>query len=107
MITDSSYVADAVDGGLEQWEANHWRGKDGRPLKNLDLLHELAEELHRCQVSAVRVSGHSGHLANERVDRAANHAAQWLLGRLLRDPCLRCRPSRPAEDLCRQISTPA
>ncbi len=85
LTTDSAYVAQAVNRGIARWRANQWRTRRNRPVKNLDLMQELWAELQRCTVRAVRIAGHSGDPANDRVDRAANRAARMLQRRLFPD----------------------
>jgi ribonuclease HI len=70
--TDSRYVMDAfTKGWLVKWQRNGWRRADKEPVKNRELWEELLVEVGRHQVEWTWVRGHSGTLANERVDALA------------------------------------
>jgi ribonuclease HI len=70
VVTDSSYVADAIN----SWLSN-WIKKDFKGVKNIDLWREYLEVAKNHQVSAKWVRGHSGHEENELCDKLAREEA--------------------------------
>ena len=69
---DSSYVKNAFTSGwLERWQRTGWVTREKQPVKNQELWQELLTEVARHQVEWVKVAGHAGVEANERVDRIA------------------------------------
>ena len=77
LVTDSSYLADAISKGwLDGWQRKGWRTAGRRPVANRDLWERMIAELGRHRrVRPVLVRGHAGHGANERADRLAQDAA--------------------------------
>lgn len=77
LITDSSYVANALEQGwLDGWRRRGWRTAAKKPVANRDLWERMVRELSRHEhVRATLVRGHAGHPANERADRLAQAAA--------------------------------
>ncbi len=71
VVTDSSYVANAINSWLKNWIA-----KDFKKVKNVDLWREYLESAKTHDIKATWVRGHSGHLENERCDVLAVNAAQ-------------------------------
>lgn len=77
IVTDSKYVMDAFEQDwISGWLARGWKTSAKKPVKNQDLWEELIAEVERHRVSWTWVKGHSGHPENERVDAAAQDAAQ-------------------------------
>jgi len=73
VITDSSYVANAINQWLKGWIA-----KDFKKVKNINLWKEYLEASKNHNVKATWVRGHSGHLENERCDKLAVEAAKKI-----------------------------
>ena len=80
LTTDSKYVMQGITSWLSAWKENNWKTSQKRPVKNVDLWQRLDSEVQKHRVEWFWVKGHSGHLENERVDTAANHAIDDLLG---------------------------
>ena len=78
LVTDSTYVANAISKGwLEGWQRKGWRTSAKQPVANRDLWERMIVELARHRrVRPVLVRGHAGHEANERADRLAQDAAR-------------------------------
>lgn len=77
LVTDSSYVANAIaKGWLDNWQRRGWRTADKKPVANRELWEEFLAELARLgRVTPTLVRGHAGHDDNERADRLAVEAA--------------------------------
>jgi ribonuclease HI len=76
LVTDSSYIANAISQGwLESWSRKGWRTAGRQPVANRDLWERMIAELGRLRVRPTLVRGHAGHEANERADRLAQEAA--------------------------------
>ena len=73
VVTDSSYVANAINSWLSGWVA-----KDFKKVKNIDLWREYLEAAKEHKVKATWVRGHSGHPQNERCDKLAVDAAKKI-----------------------------
>lgn len=78
LVTDSSYLANAISKGwLAGWQRKGWRTASKQPVANRDLWERMIAELARHRrVRPVLVRGHAGHEANERADRLAQDAAR-------------------------------
>ena len=74
LYTDSSYVKDGITKWVEGWKANGWRTANKKPVKNMELWHELSDLAAKHHMSWHWVKGHSGHPENERVDALARAA---------------------------------
>lgn len=71
VVSDSSYVVDAVNKGwVFQWEKMNFKKK-----KNPDLWVRFLELYHKHHVEFRWIEGHSGHPENERCDYLARKAA--------------------------------
>ncbi len=70
VITDSSYVANAINGWLEGWIK-----KDFKKVKNPELWREYLEVSSPHTVHATWVRGHNGHPENEECDKIAKEYA--------------------------------
>jgi ribonuclease HI len=77
LVTDSSYLADAIrKGWLDGWQRKGWRTASKQPVANRDLWERMIHELARHgNVRPTLVRGHAGHEVNERADRLAVEAA--------------------------------
>lgn len=73
--TDSAYLINGATKWLKGWQENSWITKTKDPVKNSDLWAVLASLLQNIRVTWVKVSGHSGVSANERVDIIATSFA--------------------------------
>lgn len=71
VVTDSSYVANAINKWLKNWVA-----KDFKKVKNIELWKKYLEAAKRHNVKATWVRGHNGHPQNERCDKLAVEAAK-------------------------------
>jgi len=83
MVGDSQYVVKGMTEWLPRWRMRSWRGKDNKPVSNLDLwlqLVELAEKPAKLEWRWQK--GHVGHLQNEEVDGLARREAERLKARL-------------------------
>ena len=72
LVTDSSYVANAISKGwLAGWQRKGWKTASRQPVANRDLWEALdaAAALHAVRFE--RVKGHAGVDLNERADRLA------------------------------------
>ncbi len=78
LVTDSSYLADAIrKGWLDGWQRKGWRTASRQPVANRDLWERMIVELARHgSVRPTLVRGHAGHAVNERADRRAGEAAR-------------------------------
>jgi len=73
VVTDSSYVANAINSWLRGWLA-----KDFKKVKNVDLWRNYLESAKTHKVRATWVRGHNGHEENERCDYLATEAAKKI-----------------------------
>jgi len=71
VVTDSSYVANAINSWLAGWVA-----KDFKKVKNVDLWQEYLSVSEPHEVKATWVRGHNGHPENERCDELATTEAK-------------------------------
>ena len=82
VYTDSAYVMNCFrDRWWEKWEANGWLGAGKKPVTNRDLWERLIAETRRHDVVWHKVKGHSGDVANDRVDALARAAITALVSR--------------------------
>jgi ribonuclease HI len=71
VISDSSYVVNAINSWLEGWIK-----KGFKKVKNVDLWEEYLEYASPHNITGVWVRGHDGHEQNERCDKLAYDEAQ-------------------------------
>ena len=72
LYSDSAYVVNAfLQGWLENWKNNGWRGADKKPVKNIELWTELDELLKVHSVEFIKVKGHADNEFNNRCDALA------------------------------------
>ena len=76
IYTDSTYVRNGIMKWVNGWQANGWKTKDHKPVKNADLWRRLVEEEKRHQVEWRWVKGHAGDHFNEIADELATTAAR-------------------------------
>lgn len=81
LFSDSAYLINGFQKGwLADWKRNRWkRGpKRNEAVLNVDLWQELDRLQSRHRVTWKKVTGHTGHRYNERVDRLATAAIHTL-----------------------------
>jgi len=71
IISDSSYVVNAINEWLENWVK-----KDFKKVKNVDLWQDYLEVSKPHKIEAKWVRGHDGHKENERCDLLARAEAK-------------------------------
>ena len=71
VVTDSSYVANAINGWLDSWIK-----KDFKKVKNKELWQEYLNVAKNHKIKATWVRGHSGHKLNEQCDKLAVNEAK-------------------------------
>ena len=69
--TDSVYLKDGVTSWMPRWKTNGWKTAAKKPVKNVDLWHEIDEAIARHTIDWRWVKGHSGDPGNERADALA------------------------------------
>ena len=82
LFTDSVYVGKGLSEWMAKWKVNGWKRREGKqlkPIKNEDLWRRLDELLADHELEYRFVSGHSGHLENDRCDELAVAAYQQYL----------------------------
>jgi ribonuclease HI len=77
--TDSAYVLNGITGWVFGWEKNGWKTQNGDDVLNQDLWKVLSAVAFRTKsrqgLEWIKVKGHSGIWANERVDQIATEYA--------------------------------
>ena len=81
LTTDSQYVRQGITRWITAWKRRGWLRADRQPVLNQDLWQCLDALNSKHDVTWHWVKGHSGHVENEAVDRAANVAVDDMLGR--------------------------
>ncbi|MBD0860630.1 ribonuclease HI [Gordonia sp. zg691] len=76
IYTDSTYVRNGITKWVNGWQANGWKTKDKKPVKNADLWRRLVDEEKRHKVEWRWVKGHAGDHFNEIADELATSAAK-------------------------------
>lgn len=85
MVGDSQYVVKGMTEWLPVWRMRSWRGKDNKPVSNLDLWLQLVELAEKpAKLEWVWAKGHAGNPLNEEADRLAKSEAEKLKARLRR-----------------------
>ncbi|MEZ5742682.1 MAG: ribonuclease HI [Sphingomonadaceae bacterium] len=79
LYTDSRYVIDGMTKWIEGWKRKGWVNASKKPVKNVDLWHDLIEVTQTHRINWHWVKGHNGHPENERVDKLASDAAEMAL----------------------------
>ena len=75
ILCDSQYVINCCTRWIPAWKKRGWRKTDNKPVLNLDLIQQLAEQLAGRRVTFQWVRGHTGHALNEKADQLARAAA--------------------------------
>jgi len=76
LFTSSKYVYDNVTKRLADWERNHWRTKEGQPVKNQEMWHELASVQGDHDITWRYVSGNTADEYSQRAARTARQEAE-------------------------------
>jgi ribonuclease HI len=79
LYTDSQYLRRGITEWLSGWRAHGWRKADGKPVENVDLWQELAQQAERHRLEWHWIKGHRGQPLNERADRLASEARARML----------------------------
>jgi len=75
IYADSAYVINGATKWIAGWQKNGWQTAIKEEVKNADLWSELAILIKDIDIEWMRISGHSGIPANERVDVIATSFA--------------------------------
>ena len=79
LYSDSAYVVNAfINGWIESWKSNNWRGSDKKEVKNIDLWKELDNLCNVHSVTFIKVKGHADNEYNNRCDTMATTAVAKL-----------------------------
>ena len=80
LVTDSEYLRNGITTWVRGWQRNGWRrgGKDGAPVKNVELWQALLAAAAGHEVTWRWTKGHAGDAENERCDALANAAIAAL-----------------------------
>jgi len=78
ITTDSQYVRKGITEWLSNWKQNGWKTAARKPVKNVDLWHEIDTLSQAHSIDWHWVKGHSGHPENERCDELANRGIDEL-----------------------------
>lgn len=81
LTTDSEYVRQGITSWIQGWKRRGWKRANKQPVLNVDLWQRLDALDGRHDVDWRWVKGHSGHVENEAVDRAANQAIDRMLAK--------------------------
>lgn len=73
VISDSSYVVNAINKWLEGWVK-----KDFKKVKNVDLWRAYLDASSSHHIKGTWVRGHNGHPQNERCDQLARNEAERI-----------------------------
>lgn len=75
LYSDSAYLCNAfLEGWLDNWKLNGWKGADKKPVKNIDLWMAMDELMQVHDVSFIKVKGHADNEYNNRCDKLATSA---------------------------------
>ena len=77
--TDSKYVLQGINEGMDGWKKRGWKTADKKPVKNEDLWRRLDAVVAQHDIEWVWVKGHAGHAENERADVLANRGVELML----------------------------
>lgn len=79
LYSDSAYMVNAfIQGWVENWEQNHFRGSDKKEIKNIDLWQTLINLTKKHKVEFIKVKGHADNELNNRCDELATSAIKTL-----------------------------
>ena len=80
LYTDSQYVKNGIETWIHGWKRNGWKTADRKPVKNVDLWHELDALAKQHTIRWHWVRGHNDHPGNERADALANRGVDTIRG---------------------------
>jgi ribonuclease HI len=69
IFADSKYGLDSIREWYHGWVKNSFRNSSGQTVKNLSIIKELFNEVHKKKLSLGHVKGHEGDALNELVDQ--------------------------------------
>ena len=80
---DSKYVLTPIQtNNLAKWQANNWRGINGKPVANVKLWQDIFKLLQVFPYARFEwVKGHDGHRGNEFVDGLLNQTMDEMMAR--------------------------
>lgn len=81
VYTDSEYVQKGISLWIKKWRKNGWKNVDNKPIKNVELWHELDALAQTQEIEWHWIRGHSGHPENERADLLARTAITDILSK--------------------------
>ena len=84
IYSDSQYSVFCLQNWVWKWRTNGWLTKEKKPVKNRDLLEELADLMGELDVMLSWVKGHNGHIWNEAADKWANYGARVMMDSQIR-----------------------
>ena len=96
--SDSQYAIKCASEWVAGWKRKGWRTSSGEPVKNLDLIRAIDDEL-TARSGPVRfrwVRGHVGNHYNEEADRLAGEAARAAAASAAHTPAPRSASHPPA-----------
>ena len=76
ILADSQYAINVVSKWRLGWKKRGWTKADKKPIKNLELIHEIDRAMEGRRVTFEWVKGHAGHHMNERADDLARACAE-------------------------------
>lgn len=77
ILTDSEYLKKGCEEWVPRWKRRGWTTAEGKPVKNKDLWLKLDALTKLHDITWMWTRGHSGHVDNERVDKAAREMAEY------------------------------
>jgi ribonuclease HI len=86
VYTDSEYVMKGMTEWIDNWQKKGWKTASKKPVENQDLWRALLEASTGKEVEWQYVAGHSGHVANDRVDEIATNFADGVATALYTGP---------------------
>lgn len=81
LYTDSQYLRKGMTEWMPKWKKSNWKTANKKPVKNIDLWHQLDQHVIKHQITWHWVKGHSGHPENELADELANQAIDNLMNK--------------------------
>ena len=79
LYSDSAYMVNAfLNGWIDNWKTNNWRGADKKEVKNIDLWQELDKLCSIHKVTFIKVKGHADNVYNNKCDKLATTAVAEL-----------------------------
>jgi len=79
LSTDSQYLHLGITEWINNWKKKGWVTSSKKPVKNVDLWQRLEHASARHEIQWEWVRGHSLHVENELVDKAAKRALKKFM----------------------------